>query len=54
MVRLRLLAEKEKGVPDAQPLKSLVMGSRSHVVHFQAAGLKPSPLGEQLQQGFEI
>ena len=31
---MRLLAEKEKGVPDAQPLKSLVMVSRSHFVHY--------------------
>ena len=30
---MRLLAEKEKGVPDAQPSKSLVMVGRSRVAH---------------------
>ena len=31
-VRMRLLAEKEKGVPDSQPSKSLAMVIRSRVV----------------------
>ena len=28
--------------------------AKRRVVHFHAAGQKPSPLGEQLQQGIEI